>query len=165
MGNSERKALAPKIFWRYVDDTFIIIKRDSLNEFHRQLNNFDPHNKFSIELESTSGTLPFLNCMTHNNGHKLKTTIYQKPTDSGAILAYSSSHLKSVYASIASSMFRWAKALFTEEADRAAAQIEVKKNFGTIWLPTKFDQKTTKKITCPTSQGNKRMGRDSGNTV
>ena len=103
-----------------------VYQNDGVHDLYHHLNNFDPHIKFSIELESNSGTLPFLDCMTHKNGHKLKTTIYQKPTDLGVTLADSSAHPKLVYASIVSSMFRRARTLCTEEVDRVAAQIEVK---------------------------------------
>ena len=106
----EQEALAAiasptKIFWRYVDETFIVVKRNNLNEFYHHLNDFDSHIQFSMELESISGTLTFLDFMTHKNGYKLRTTIYQEPSGSGTILAYSSPHLKAVYASITSSVF------------------------------------------------------------
>ncbi|GAA52094.1 5'-3' exoribonuclease 2 [Clonorchis sinensis] len=84
------------VFWRYVDDTFVVIKRDDVNSFHDYLNSLNPYIKFSMEIESISGTLPFLDCITHKSGGKLKTTIYQKPTETGTVLNYPSAHPKSV---------------------------------------------------------------------
>ncbi|KER21156.1 hypothetical protein T265_10452 [Opisthorchis viverrini] len=124
----------PKIFWRYVDDTFVVMKRDNVREFYNYLKELSPQIKFSMELESTSGKLAFLDCMAHKVGGKLKTAVYEKPTDTGAVLNYSSVHPKSVFASIASSMFRHARALCTEEADRTAAQIEANFTNGTCLI-------------------------------
>ncbi|KER22658.1 hypothetical protein T265_14806, partial [Opisthorchis viverrini] len=140
MEDFEQIALAgyhcpPNVFWRYVDDTFVVIKRDNVNSFHDYLNSLNPHIKFSMEIESTSGTLPFLDCITHKVGGKLKTTVYQKPTDTGTVLSYSSAHPKSVYASIVSSMFRRVRALCTEEIDRTAAQIEIANKLQEIGYP------------------------------
>ncbi|GAA51686.1 hypothetical protein CLF_106623 [Clonorchis sinensis] len=75
-----------------------------------------------------------VDCVTRKVGGKIKTTVYEKPTDNGAVLSYSSAHPKSVFASIASSMFRRVRALCTDEADRTAAQIEVKNK---LWARVK----------------------------
>ena len=42
----------PKVWKRYVDDSFCIIKRDAVNSFHTTLNSIDPHISFTIEEES-----------------------------------------------------------------------------------------------------------------
>ena len=57
--------LNPLKFWRrYVDDTFIIIKKTEVNEFHNHINNIEASIKFTIEHE-TNNSIPFLDvCAT-----------------------------------------------------------------------------------------------------
>ncbi|GAA54336.1 hypothetical protein CLF_102306 [Clonorchis sinensis] len=144
-----------QVFWGYVDDTFVVIKRDNVNSFHDYLNSLNPHIKFSMEIESTSGTLPFLDCITHKSGGKLKTTIYQKPTDTGTVLNYSSAHPKSVYASIVSSMFSRVRALCTEEIDRRAAQIETANRLQEIGYPVSLIRRQLRRMLAPVSRPSK----------
>ncbi|KER29147.1 hypothetical protein T265_04157 [Opisthorchis viverrini] len=162
MEDFEQKALnglecPPRVFWRYVDSTFVVIKWDKVNEFFQHLNTLDPHIKFSMELESTSGTLAFLDCMTHKSGGKLKPTVYRKSTDSSAVLNYSSAHPQAVYASIASAMFRRVRALCTEEVDRRAAQVEVKKRLQANGYPVGLIKRQLRRVVVPTPRRNKEL--------
>ena len=109
-----------------MDDTFVIIKRECLNAFHQHPNSIDTHIQFSMELKSTSGTLPFLDCMVHKSSGRLKTMVYHKPTGPVKVLSFSSAHPKRVFKSIALSMFRRVNDLCTDEVDRKAARLEVK---------------------------------------
>ncbi|KER22211.1 hypothetical protein T265_09636 [Opisthorchis viverrini] len=78
MEDVEQRALAgfpypPNIFWRYVNDTFVLVKRNKVSEFlELSESDLNPHIKLRMEIESTSGTLPFLHRMTQDCG-KLKT--------------------------------------------------------------------------------------------
>nr|VZI52565.1 unnamed protein product [Spirometra erinaceieuropaei] len=65
----------PKFWTRYVDDTFVIIKRQMVKEFHDVLNSVFPDIQFTIETEANN-QLPFLEVLVHRkpNGH-LKTTV------------------------------------------------------------------------------------------
>ncbi|BHF74023.1 hypothetical protein SprV_0401710700 [Sparganum proliferum] len=49
---------------RYVDDTFVIIKRDMVQEFHNALNSVSPDIQFTMEAESNK-QLPFLDVLVH----------------------------------------------------------------------------------------------------
>ncbi|KER19118.1 hypothetical protein T265_11997 [Opisthorchis viverrini] len=139
----------------YVDDTFVVVKRDDVNSFHDYLNSLSPHIKFSMEIESTWGTLNFLNRKTHKVGGKLKTTIYRKPIGMRTVLNYSSAHPKSVYASIFSSMFRRVKAQCMEEIDRTAAQIEIANTLQEIGYPVSLIRRQLRKILAPVSRPSK----------
>ena len=68
MEEFEIKALAnlsnpPSVWWRYVDDTFVVINRKELDRFHEFLNTTDPMIKFSLEAQWSCGTLPYLDCL------------------------------------------------------------------------------------------------------
>lgn len=82
----------PKLYFRYVDDTFVIIKRTELEFFHNTLNSIYTDIQFTFE-EEKSGELPFLDVLIKrlNNG-KLQTSVYRKNSNSEVILHYASNH-------------------------------------------------------------------------
>ena len=51
--------LPPKVWKRFVDDSFAIIKRSAVLSFHDTLNSIDPNINFTIEHEKTDKS-PFL---------------------------------------------------------------------------------------------------------
>jgi hypothetical protein len=60
----------PKIWKRYVDDSFVIIKKHSVSTFHDTLNSIDPKISFTIEAEN-NGQIPFLDTLvTRKNGRR-----------------------------------------------------------------------------------------------
>ena len=74
--------LTPKLWLRYVDDTFVIWSHSSssLEKFHSHLNAQNPSIQFTMEEES-EGRVSFLDVMVERGGDsKITTTIYRKPT-------------------------------------------------------------------------------------
>ena len=108
----------PKLWWRYVDDTFVIIKREQVTSFFEYLNTVDDNIKFTMEMEAENSTLPFLDCLVHNDAGKLKTTVYRKPTNPPTVLKFSSANPIATFRSIAFSMFKKIEDFCTEEADK-----------------------------------------------
>ena len=87
----ETKALQtfqnPPIMWkRYVDDTFVIVKKNNLKTFHEHLNNIEANIKFTLEIESNN-SLPFLDVLVVK-----ATKLYQKPTLTNRFLNFNSQH-------------------------------------------------------------------------
>nr|CAH8868084.1 unnamed protein product [Trichobilharzia regenti] len=82
--NAIMRCLSPPKMWlRYVDDTFIIIKRSLLNELFHLMNNMSETIKFSKEVESDENELAFLNCLVGRKLYgKSKINIFRKPTNS-----------------------------------------------------------------------------------
>ena len=85
--------LNPPKFWRrYVDDTFVIIKKTKVDEFHNHINNIEASIKFSIEHE-TNNSIPFLDvCVSREASGGLMTKIYKKPTHTNRYLNFNSAH-------------------------------------------------------------------------
>ncbi len=54
----------PKLWNRYVDDTFVIIDTDKPSDFHIGLNNALPGIQFTLDKEKDSN-LPFLDILIH----------------------------------------------------------------------------------------------------
>ena len=66
-------SVPPKVWKRYVDDSFVIIKKDAVSSFHNTLNASDPKISFTIELEN-NGQIAFLDTLvSRRNGVVRKT--------------------------------------------------------------------------------------------
>ena len=91
----------PTLWLRYVDDTFCILNKDHINDFHSHLNSICSHIQFTIEKEHNF-SLPFLDILVKRNSRNgnttthnfLSTTIYRKPTHTNRYLHYTSHHPK-----------------------------------------------------------------------
>ena len=84
---------SPRLWLRYVDDTFIIIinKRESDN-FFKYINEVDPNIRFTQE-ECVDDKLAFLDCHVHlNPDGSLNSTVYRKPTHTDHYLQFDSHH-------------------------------------------------------------------------
>ena len=73
LGNSLRK-------WkRYVDNTYCIVKTESVNEILLKLNSFHMNIQFTYEVE-TNNMLSFLDVLVIRKNNNIETTVYSKPT-------------------------------------------------------------------------------------
>jgi hypothetical protein len=97
MEDFEKKALTsftglpPRVWLRYVDDTFVILKQQELSSFFDHLNNIDSNIKFTQE-GSHNNSLPFLDCLITIKDSRLQTKVYRKPTHTDQYLAFDSNH-------------------------------------------------------------------------
>ena len=70
-----------RVWLRYVDDTFTIIKEDQIENIIGVLNNYHASIKFTHEIENV-GNLPFLDVkVTRNMDGVFSTSVYRKQTD------------------------------------------------------------------------------------
>ncbi|XP_068704786.1 uncharacterized protein [Montipora foliosa] len=83
----------PKVWKRYVDDSFCIIKRDAVNSFHTTLNSIDPHILFTIEEESDQ-QIAFLDTLVSRKDNTITIDVYRKATHTDRYLEFSSHHDK-----------------------------------------------------------------------
>nr|VZI30905.1 unnamed protein product [Spirometra erinaceieuropaei] len=81
------------VFWRrYVDDTFVIVKKDMLQHFHSLFNVVFPDIKFTSEKEQEQ-QLPFMDVLVRRNlNGELETTVYRKATNTTQLLDFHSNH-------------------------------------------------------------------------
>ncbi|KAK5643153.1 hypothetical protein RI129_006998 [Pyrocoelia pectoralis] len=81
--------LQPKVWYRYVDDTFVIwpYGHEALLEFQDHLNNQHPDIKFTMKVEAI-GSLPFLDVLVtrHVNG-SIGHSVYRKPTHTDILIS------------------------------------------------------------------------------
>ena len=73
---------------RYVDDTFVVIKKNNLETFYEHLASI----KFTLEIESNN-SLTFLDVLVvKEKSGNLTTKLYQKPTHPNRFLNFNSQH-------------------------------------------------------------------------
>lgn len=88
----ETAPVRPRYWWRYVDDVFAIVSRDSLSELIGHLNKLHDKVEFTVEREN-EGVLPFLDVLVMRQScGRLVTTVYRKPTHTDRYLRADSHH-------------------------------------------------------------------------
>ena len=119
MEECEKRAIAtatykPKIWKRYVDDTFTILGKDYVDGFLQHLNSQQPTIRFTMEIEKDN-TIPFLETsVSRDSDGPLTTSGYKKPAHTDQYLAYDSHHLQSVKRGIVKCLYDQAKHLTTK---------------------------------------------------
>ena len=104
----------PKIWKRYVDDTFTVLNRDHVDGFLQHLNSQEPLIRFTMEIEKDN-TIPFLyTTVTRDSDGPLTTSVYRKFTHTDQYLAYDSHHPQSVKRGIVKWLYDRAKHLTTK---------------------------------------------------
>ncbi|XP_078666122.1 uncharacterized protein LOC144908413 [Branchiostoma floridae x Branchiostoma belcheri] len=109
----------PLKFWgRYVDDTFVIQKKDRIEEFTAHINQVNSAIKFTVEREK-EGKLPMLDTLIHRRPDgSLYATIYRKPTHTDLYLNFSSHHPLQHKIGVVRTLTDRANVIVTEESDK-----------------------------------------------
>lgn len=81
----------PKIWWRYVDDIFVILKQNQVDLVLSKLNSTNMNIEFTHEVEMNN-CLPFLDILIQRNNNKLDFSVYRKPTSTKRFIPSSSHH-------------------------------------------------------------------------
>ena len=81
----------PKIWERFVDDVYSILKRTHLEYIFHHINKLYQNIKFTMDEES-NGELAFLDTLLKQNNEEITALVYRKPTYTDQYLHYSSYH-------------------------------------------------------------------------
>ena len=84
-------SVPPKVWKRYVDDIFVIVKNDAVTSSHNTLYASDPKISFTIELEN-SGQIFFLDTLVSRGNGVAVIYVYRKPTHTDRYLDFFSHH-------------------------------------------------------------------------
>ena len=86
-------ASPPRIGLRYIDDTFVVLKKTEVASFHKftSINNMEDNIKFTVEQE-VENAIPFLDVLIIRNHGQLITKAYKKPTHTTRYLNFNSCH-------------------------------------------------------------------------
>ena len=130
--------LQPKIWVRYVDDTFSVLHMYAIEDFTTYLNSINEHIQFTREIEeephssndatdspvSTSDSiaqLPFLDVEAHKlEDGSLKTKVYRKPTHTDQYLNWDSGHHLDHKRSVVRTLLNRVETHVSDPADRQA---------------------------------------------
>ena len=93
----EQKALStaptPRLWWRYVDDTFVIQKEGHKQDFLQHINSDDPAIQFTVVNNKEDGVIPFLDTTVKPEvDGNLSITVHRKPTHMDQYLQWDSHH-------------------------------------------------------------------------
>ena len=106
----------PRIWKRYVDDTFTILDRGNVDSLLQHLNNQQPSICFTMETENDY-KLAFLDtAVSREPDGRLTTSVYRKPTHTDQYLVYDSHHPQSVKRGIVKCLYERAKRLVTKHS-------------------------------------------------
>ena len=95
-------SVRPKIWKRYVDDSFCIIGKNDVSAFHDTLNSIDSNISFTIETEC-NGNISFLDTLVSRRNGVIVVNVYRKPTHTDRYLDFNSHHNRQHKVSTASS--------------------------------------------------------------
>lgn len=132
MERLEKRALTtfiepPRIWKRYVDDTFSKLKRPYVDNFLNHLNDQHPRINFTTEIQQDN-KIAFLDTLVHIQEDKsIKTTIYRKATHTDQYLDFNSNHHVKQKIGIISTFKHRIEELVTTEEDKIAEEAHVKK--------------------------------------
>ena len=118
----EQKAISsfsssPKLWKRFVDDTFVIMQTNEVNRFFDHLNKVDPNINFTIELQQND-KLAFLDVLVMRmQDGKLATKVHRKTTHTNRYLNYHSAHSTEQKQGVVMNLYNRAQLLITKPTD------------------------------------------------
>ena len=134
----------PKIWKRYIDDTFTILAQDRVDKFLQHLNSQQPSIRFTMEIENNS-KIAFLNTSVYREPDGCPTTsVYRKPTHTDQYLTYDSHHPQSVKRGIVRCLYDRAKRLMIKPLVIAGEKKHLSSVLVSNGYPSSFVQKITR---------------------
>lgn len=133
-----------KIWKRYIDDSFSVIKSGAVNEFHQTLNSFDPSINFIFEHENND-QLAFLDTIVSRKNNTLAIGLYCKPPHIDRYLDYHSHHDRKHKLSTAMTLLHRASTLPSSEDEKTSKLAYVTNALVANDYPTKFISEVIKK--------------------
>ncbi|BHF60089.1 hypothetical protein SprV_0100305000 [Sparganum proliferum] len=136
----------PKFGARYVDDTFVIIKRSDEQDFKALLNSIFPDIQFTMEKE-VDNRLPFLDVqVTNMSDGSIKTTVYRKTTNTRRILHFRSNRPVGHKRSCVRTLFQRAQTHCSDDDGRRKKEVKyLRALFEANGYPKSFIRKCLRK--------------------
>ena len=156
----------PSLWKRFVDDTFVVIKRCHQEEFFKHINKIEETIQFTAENTHADGTLPFLDVLViPQPDGSLATTVYRKPTHTGQYLQWDSQHAISAKYSVISTLFHRAKEVCSSNQHLVKEQEHIKQALTTCKYPRWALNRTLKKTMAHKQSTNKNKGPRENNNL
>ena len=164
MEEFETKALntapnPPTLWKRFVDDTFVVIKKCHQEEFFHHINSIEDSIQFTAEDTHTDGTLPFLDVLViPQPDGSLSTALYRKPTHKGQYLQWDNHHAISAKYSVISTLFHRAKEVCSTKQHLEKEQDYIKQALTACKYPKWALNRAHKKTMVHKQSGNQNKG-------
>lgn len=140
----------PRIWKRYVDDTFIVVDSPAAEKLLDYMNAQVSSIRFTMEKEVDS-SIAFLDTLVHRTpDSRFVTTVYRKPTHTDQYLAYDSHHPNSVKRGVVKCLFDRAARIVTKPSCTATEKQHVASALVSNGYPSSFIKRATKKKTSST---------------
>ena len=140
MENFESQALEnytgdkPSIWYRYVDDTFVILKTSEVDNFFSYINRVDPFIQFTQE-GMNNDCLAFLDCSVSIVDGHIQCKVYRKPTHTNQYLLFDSHHPLSHKYSVVRTLYHRADTIVTDTEEKSAEKHLIDKSLTTCGYP------------------------------
>jgi hypothetical protein len=116
----------PHVWYRYVDDTFVVIQEDAIQDFTNHINSIDPFIKFTTEPE-VDNKLPFLDTQINlQDDSSIQVSIYRKPTHTDQYLNFNSNHHLEHKRSVVRTLLNRADTLVTTPSEQNKEKTHVR---------------------------------------
>ncbi|XP_075534794.1 uncharacterized protein LOC142570284 [Dermacentor variabilis] len=149
----EQKALtdfapAPKVFVRYVDDCFCIVRKPDASRLLRLLNSADAAIQFTTEYECDN-SLPFLDVLVRRSGTRLSFAVHRKATHTGQYLNFNSCHPACHKQSVVSSLVTRATRICSSDHEMQNELKKIRHELSRNGYPKKFIDKMEARVLHP----------------
>lgn len=139
---TERTALSsfshrPKIFVRYVDDCFCVLKREDAPVLLQHLNSIQPTIQFTME-EEVAGRIAFLDVEVQRKNTGFVAMVYREPTHTGQYLDFASAHPVGHKRSVLSALFTRAQRLCSSTQAQRAEEKKIRQDLASNGYPTQI---------------------------
>ena len=102
----------PSVWKRFVDDTFMVIKKAQKDSFIEDIKSIDEKIQFTMEDCRHDGSMPFLNTLvTPRSVGSLSTTLYKKPHHTDLYLQWNNHHILAAKYSVINTLHHRATAV------------------------------------------------------
>ena len=83
----------PRVWRRYVDDTWVVQQQEHQQQFLQHINTVDPSIQFTVEEAKEDGSIPFLDTVIRpEEDGSFTIGVYRKPTHTDLYLPWDSAH-------------------------------------------------------------------------
>ncbi|UYV64679.1 hypothetical protein LAZ67_3001645 [Cordylochernes scorpioides] len=141
MASVDKKAIlieGIRIWGRYIDDVFAVIRKENLNEIMVMLNNLERGIEFTVETEK-EGFLSFLDVgLTRKEDGSILTSVFRKPTDCGIHLNFNSNNPMIHKRQVIKSLVQRAKQVRYTHLQKMENSVQVPKFDGKNFASWKF---------------------------
>ena len=164
MEEFEAKALntapnPPTLWKRFVDDTFVVIKKCHQEEFFHHIDSIEDSIQFTAEDTKADGTLPFLDVLIiPQPDGSITTAVYRKPTNTNQYLQWDSHHEISAKYSVISTLFHRAKEVCSTKQQLEDEQDHIKQALSACKYPKWAMNRVEKKRRVQRQSRNKNQG-------